>query len=193
MIQAFFRLFAVSFKKSILMDLKQQLPITDSDDGVRMPTIRYKTMASVGSEKVFTGEVVPIPAVLIEYLDKVELKVFSIILRHTREHGVCYIRIETLAKNLDVTPVSIANATSRLRKMNIIKYNSRGRKREKTINFEAIQKLGDYLKDKKPGATIALRKKNGLQDIEKISPYVIEVINAKYSWHDDPEEDEEYD
>lgn len=175
------------------MDLKQQLPITDSDDGVRMPTIRYKTMASIGSEKVFTGEVVPIPAVLIEYLDKVELKVFSIILKHIREHGVCYIRIETLAKNLDVTPVSIANATSRLRKMNIVKYNTRGRKREKTINFEAIQKLGDYLKNKKPGAITALRKKNGLQDIEKISPYIIEVINAKYSWHDDPEEDEEYD
>lgn len=175
-----------------LMDLKQQLPITDSDDGIRLPTIRYKTTANVGSEKVFTGNVVPIPSVLIEYLDKVELKVFSIILKHIREHGVCYVRIETLAKNLGVTAVSIANATSRLRKMGIIKYDNRGRKKEKSINFQAIQKLEDYCKDKKPGAITALRKRNGLQSIENISQYVIEVINAKYSWHDDPEEDEEY-
>lgn len=175
------------------MDLKQQLPITDSDDGIRMPIIRYKTTANVGSEKVFTGNVVPIPSVLIEYLDKVELKIFSIILKHIREHGVCYVRIGTMARNLGVTPVSIANATSRLRKMGILEYTNRGKKREKSINFNAIQKLEDYLKDKKPGAASALRKKNGLQNVENISQYVIEVINAKYSWHDDPEEDEEYD
>lgn len=154
--------------------------------------IRYKTTANIGSEKVFTGSIVPIPSVLIEYLDKTELKIFAIVLKQIRERGICYLRVESMAKNLGVTPASISNATSRLRKMGILEYASHGKKREKIINFNAVKMLDDLMKDKKPGAVTALRKKNGLQNIGQTSQYNINYINNNYSWHDDPDEDEEY-
>lgn len=174
------------------MDFTQQLPIQDGDSGVKIPMIRYKTTADIGADKVFTGSVVPIPSVLVEYLDKTELKIFAIVLKQIRERGICYLRVESIARNLGLTAASISNATSRLRKMGILTYVPYGKKREKIINFNAIQMLEDLMRDKKPGAIPALRKRNNLQNIEQTCQRNIDFINKNYSWHDDPDEDEEY-
>lgn len=175
------------------MDYNQKLPIQDDDSGVKIPMIQYKTVAHIVPDEVFTGSIVPIPSVLVEYLDKTELKIFAIVLKQIRERGICYLRVESIAKNLGLTTVSISNATSRLRRMGIMEYVPHGKKREKIINFEAIKKLGDFLADKKPGAAPALRKKSGLQNIGQISQNNIDFVNQYYSWHEDLEEDEEYD
>ena len=64
----------------------QKKPISDEDGTVVMPKIQYKAVKYVDSEKKFEGEITPIPSVLIEYLDKVELKVFAHIMRQLREN-----------------------------------------------------------------------------------------------------------
>lgn len=168
-------------------------PIQEKVDDIKIPQIKYRKVSYIDADKVFTGDIVPIPSVLIDYLDKYELKAFSIVLRQIRETGHCIVRLESMAKNLDVSYVSISAAMTRLKKMGIIDYHPYGRNREKTINFNTIQILHDFLKDAKPGATSALRKKAANSNINKLPDTAIKYIETNYRWHDDPLEDEEYD
>lgn len=171
----------------------QNTPIAESDDEIKIPKIRYKQVAYVeASDKVFNGDITPIPSVLIEYLNKTELQTFAIILKQIREHGYCIMRIETMAAYLGVSRVSLANTTSRLKSMGILNYDSYGKRRNRTINFEAIQKLHDLLNGRKPGAAPALRKRVKSKDINKLSDSDIKFIENHFTWHEDEDEDEEY-
>ena len=170
----------------------QKRPIAEDDGAVVMPVIQYKKVQYIDSEKKFEGEVVPIPSVLIEYLDKVELKVFAHILRQTRRRGACVARLMTMGNQMQLSNVTIANATSRLRQMGFIYYENAGHKRNKKIDFNVIQSLNDMLKDMKPGAITALRKKAKNKHVQHIPPTVLEYVQTNFGYSDDDIENEEY-
>ena len=175
------------------MQFKQKTPIKEGENEIQMPAIQYHKVATIESQQVFTGSITPIPSVLIEYLDKTELKVFSIVLKHQRENGVCYVRLPTIAAQLKMTPTSIFNATSRMKSMGILKYENKGRRRNKMINFQAIQALNDLLLELKPGATINLRQKIKNKNVENITASIQTYLNDNFGYTGDPIEDEEYD
>ena len=170
----------------------QKKPISDEDGTVVMPKIQYKAVKYVDSEKKFEGEITPIPSVLIEYLDKVELKVFAHIMRQLRENGACIVRLQTMGTQMQLSNVTIANATSRLRQMGFIYYENAGHKRNKKIDFDAIQSLNDLLKDMKPGAIIALRKRAKNKNVQHIPPTILEYIQTNFAYNEDDVENEEY-
>lgn len=172
----------------------QHTSINEEDGEIKIPTIKYRQVAYVeASDKVFQGEVTPIPSVLIEYLNKTELQTFAVILKQIREHGYCIMRIETMASYLDVSKVSLANTMTKLKSMGFLCYNQYGKRKNRTINFDTIQKLSKLLQDRKPGAAPALRKRVKSKDINKLNDSDIKFIETKYTWHNDIDEDEEYD
>lgn len=176
------------------MKSTKNIPIAEGNDEIKIPKIRYKQVAYVeASDKVFNGDITPIPSILIEYLNKTELQTFALILKQIRDHGYCIMRIETMKTYLGMSHVSLANTMSKLKSMGIINYDQCGKRKNRTINFDAIQKLQDLLKGRKPGAAPALRKRIKSKDISKLSEADIKFIDTYYTWHDDPDEDEEYD
>ena len=160
--------------------------------GIEMPVIKYKKVPQVDSEKVFNGDVTPIPDVLVEYLDKTELKIFAVILKQWRHNGCCVMRLSTLGKILQLTSVSINGAVSRLRSMGLIYYEIYGRKRNKKIDFEVIQYLNDLLAEKKIGAATALRKKAKNKNIMSLPPTTLQYLERNFGYSDDKTENEEY-
>lgn len=173
--------------------MQQQTSFNEADGEIQIPTIKYRQVAYVeASDKVFQGEVTPIPTVLIEYLNKTELQTFAVILKQIREHGYCIMRIETMASYLGVSKVSLANTMTKLKSMGIINYNQFGKRRNRTINFDTVQKLSTLLQNRKPGATPALRKRVKSKDINKLTDSDIKFIETQYTWHNDIDEDEEY-
>jgi DNA-binding MarR family transcriptional regulator len=175
------------------MDIIQKKEINEGDNEILMPVadIAY----SIRERKVFSGDVVPIPNVIIEYLDNKELQIFSLIFRHQRKHGSCIMRLRVIAEYMRCTQASIINAVNRLESMGIItksRMPGNNRRYSKKINFENIQKLDDFIKDKKPGAAAMLREEMGDNDISEIPKNIAKRIEALYSWSDDPAEEEEY-
>lgn len=175
------------------MDIIQKKEINEGENEILMPVadIAY----SIREKKVFSGDVVPIPNVIIEYLDNKELQIFSLIFRHQRKHGSCIMRQRVIAEYMRCTQASIISAVNRLESMGIItksRLESNNRRYSKKINFENIQKLDDFIKDKKPGAAAMLREEMGDSNISNIPPNIVKRIEALYKWSDDPAEDEEY-
>lgn len=175
------------------MKIRKNPTIREGEYEIRIPKVSYKQVACVeAANKVFQGDITPIPSVLIEYLSKTELQTFAIILKQIREHGYCIMRIEGIASYIGVSRVSLANTMSRLKSMGLICYDNCGKRRNRTINFDVIQKLNDLLKDRKPGATAALRKKVKTKNIEELSDSDIQLLDTNYTWHNNEDEDEEY-
>lgn len=176
-----------------LMDSKaNNFPIQEKANDIKIPQIKYKRVAYIESDKVFTGDITPIPSVLVDYLDKCELRIFAIVLRSIREKGFCIIRMEDIAKVLNISFVSASSAMTRLKKMGIIEYSSYGKRKDKSINFATVQRLSEILQDKKLGAAAALRKKVNHSNINRLSQSALDYLEKNYSWNDDPLEDEEY-
>ena len=104
-------------------------------------------------------------------------------------------RLRVIADYMRCTQASIINAVNRLESMGIItksRMPGNNRRYSKKINFENIQKLDDFIKDKKPGAAAMLREEMGDNDISEIPKNIAKRIEALYSWSDDPAEEEEY-
>lgn len=176
-----------------LMTRKKKMLI-DRPDEIAVPEISYKIVSEVDQQTQFKGPCVPIPVVLLEYLTKSELKLFSIILKTYRDTGRCTLRLVDFGKKMGVTPINISNMMGGLQRMGIISNTiGYGRKRNKEIHFDAIQKLHDYLEDMKPGAPIALRAKMKQKDISNIPPSIDLYMQANYAYSDDEVENEEYD
>lgn len=175
------------------MDVIQKKTINELENEIVMPVadIAY----TIRSSKVFTGDVTPIPNVLIEYFDKMELKAFSVIFRHQRKHGSCIVRQRVMAEYLGCSEVLVHHTIGRLESMGIVvkrkMYNNKKRI-EKVIDFKSVQALNNFLDGKKPGAAAALRKMMGDRNVNDIPKDVRKKMETIYSWHNDPAEDEEY-
>lgn len=171
--------------------VKMGEPIVEHPDEIIMPEVNYKQVAYIDKAKKFSGRTLPIPSVLIEYLNDSELKAFSFIFKQIRESGHCMLKVVTMSNMMCKSIPIVAGATKRLQEIGLIYYETNGHLRDKQINFEAIQKLEDFLVDLKPGAAAALRKEAKNTKILKIPEKTWDKIAAKYSYRD--ENEEEYD
>ena len=57
--------------------------------GIVLPKVKYEILATVETEEVFDGMVIPMPKVLIYFLSKNELMVVSTIMEEVIENGEC--------------------------------------------------------------------------------------------------------
>ena len=63
--------------------------------GIVLPKIKYQILASVETEEVFDGMVIPIPKVLIYFLNKNELMVVSTIMEEANEKmGIAHCQLK---------------------------------------------------------------------------------------------------
>lgn len=173
--------------------VKQKLPIIEHDGEVRMPIVEYQAVATVNEGRVFTGRTMQVPTALFEYLSGNEMRVFAIILRHNREHGCCLVRIRAMAQMNGCTHIAISNILSRLQKMGIVYCEAIGKKRNKLIDWKAIEVLDKMSTTWRPGGLRALRKKLKDKNIYNITPDNYRDIRAQYEINNDPIENEEYD
>ena len=168
-------------------------PIIEDDGELIVPQVKYKTVAVIKNETVFTGRTMPIPVALFEYLSGSEMKVFAIVLKNHREHGCCLIKSTSIAKQLGITHISVANIFARLKNMGLLRFEIVGKKRNKVIDWDTIGVLDKMSANWKAGGLTAMRKKLRDKDICKIIPSQYSDIRAQYGISDDPVENEEYD
>ncbi len=174
--------------------MRNKKTLVDVQDVIAVPDIKYKMVPEVGQKAQFTGTCVPIPAVLLEYLDRSELRLFGILLMVHRRTGKCTMRLPDLGKQMGMTHITVSKLMKKLQGMGIISLASGyGRRRNKVIHFDAIQKLHDYLEDMKPGAASALRKKMKSKNVAEIPPSIDLYMRSNYAYSDDEVENEEYD
>ena len=172
--------------------IKLNNPIEEVDGEIILPSAEYKTIVNIRESKVFTGRTMPIPVVMIEYLWENELKIFAYILKHHRDHGCCLTGVRSMAQAIGITYPSVSASLVRMQHMNIIYQDISGRKRNKIINWEAIQKFEDMVKDMKTGVAIAVRKKAKDRPIDNLPQSMLREIAAQFTIYDDPIENEEY-
>lgn len=168
-------------------------PIVEGEGEVILPRVKYKTVLAIKEETVFTGRTMPVPMVLFEYLTGNEMKVFTIVLRHHREHGCCILKSTAMAKQLGITHISIANIFAKLKNMGLIYFEAVGKKRNKLIDWDTIDVLDKMSTKWKAGGVSALRKKMRDKNINRIVPDQYRDIRAQYEISNDPIENEEYD
>lgn len=168
-------------------------PIIEGEGEVILPQLKYRTVLSIKEEKVFKGRTMPVPMVLFEYLTGSEMKVFTTVLRHHREHGCCILKSTSMAKQIGITHISIANIFAKLKNMGIIYFETMGKKRNKKIDWDTIDVLDKMSEKWRPGALTAMRKKLKDKNINRIVPSQYSDIRAQYEINVDPIENEEYD
>lgn len=168
-------------------------PIVEKDGELIVPQVNYKTVAVIREETVFTGRTMPMPTALFEYLSGNEMKVFAILLRHHREHGCCIIKSVSIARELGITHISVANIFARLKNMGLVHFELIGKKRNKIIDWDTVDVLDKMSENWKTGGLTALRKKLGDKDISHILPSQYRDIRAQFEISNDPIENEEYD
>lgn len=168
-------------------------PIIEDDGELVVPKVKYKTVAVVRNETVFTGRTIPIPMALFEYLSGSEMKVFAIVLKNHREHGCCMVKSTSIAKQIGMTHITVANVFSRLKSMGLMRFETVGKKRNKIIDWDTVKVLDKMSANWRTGGLTAMRKKLLDKDISRILPSQYSDIRAQYEINDDPVENEEYD
>ena len=166
---------------------------TEQEGEIKLPLIKFKTVVTYKEGTVFTGRTMPVPMALFEYLSGSEMKVFATLLRHNREHGCCFVRSTTMAKNLGITHITVANIFARLKSMGLVYFERLGKRRNKKIDWDTINVLDKMSENWKTGGLSALRKKMKDKNICEILPNQYRDIRAQYEISDDPIENEEYD
>lgn len=173
-----------------MLELEETMDENEDEIVIPKQRVRYIPQVSYVERKVFDGKVVPIPFVLLMYLHETEMKIVSVILDQIRTTGHCIIRVETMAKMLGMTKVSISNAYASLKRMNIVTMKQHGRIQDKSINFRAVQKLHEVTDGLKPGAIAGLRRVMKDRDITDIPPMKKAIWLDKYIYKDEIEEEE---
>lgn len=167
-------------------------------NGIVFPTIKYEVIATVEEEEVFQGMVLPIPRVLLYYLNHNELIIVSCILEMVNETGICALTTREIAARLKISVPSLTNALYSLRKAGLLLEQPNGKRgagRLRKLNFEAIQHLNDLVEGEDPGVYVRIRKATKKIDITHLTK---EDINQAYDNKvlppdHDPAEEEEYD
>lgn len=162
------------------------------------PKVRYEVMAIVEEEKVFTGDVVPVPRFMIYYLNKNELLVAISIMEDVRNYGECWMTYRNFAKRLKISITAFSNSLKNLRRLGIVKesagrFRSRGVKLE--VDYAALQHLNDLVEGENPDVFELIRKISRKTVIKNISKAdILKAYNNNILPPDhDPAEEEEYD
>ena len=171
-------------------------PSKDSNEIV-MPKIQYEIVATVNMETKFTGNVTPIPTVLIHFLNHSELKVFSMIMDATYKTGKCTLMITDMAKILCSSAPTIGNILSSMRRRGLIfeEPYGRGSRKARMINIKAIQHLNDILEGEDPGIFSRISRATRKYNIQNLTKEDIRNAydNKILPPDHDPAEEEEYD
>ena len=157
-----------------------EILIRERDGEVRLPVIKYRLVADVGSRRIYKGPTLPIPLSLLEYLNESELKVFSFILDRMRKTGHCVSMTETMANALGVTRATIQVALTALKNMGFVYYEPLHLKRDKLIDFDVVARLDDIVRDLKVGASAELKKRAGRINVNEIPQNMIDELRKDY-------------
>lgn len=169
----------------------------DTEGSIVVPkvSVKYEPKVVVDAERVFVGETITLPEVVVDYLTTAELRIFKHIYQHIRQHGHCITRLASIAKEIDATPQAAHQTLNNLMQLGFVYTEKYGRKAEKFISFETLGKLDEYNKALKPGALMFMRRKYGTRSISSLvaSAEVRAEVMARYEDRPfDPIEDEEY-
>lgn len=163
-----------------------------------LPKIRYEILATVESEQVFHGMVLPIPKVLVYYLTHNELMIVSTIIEESSEHGECSFSVKELAAKTKISIPTISACLYSLRKMGLLQEapdGKRGAGRIRKLNYTSIQHLNDLVEGEDSGIYTRIRKATKKIDIMNLTKEDIKNAydNLILEPGHDPVEEEEYD
>lgn len=166
--------------------------------GIVLPKVKYEVIATVDTEQVFHGMVLPIPKVLIYFLNHNELLTIATILEESTEQGECNLTVKELGKKMHLTTPTMTAALYSLRKIGLLLEQPNGAKgngRIRKLNYPAIQHLNDLAEGEDWGVFTRIRKATRKVNIMNLTK---EDIHAAYDNHvlppdHDPAEEEEYD
>lgn len=167
-------------------------------NSILVPKIQYEVTAMVVPEQVFNGMVVPMPKVLLYYLNHNELMIVATILEETTNNGECVLTVREMAIKLRLSVPTISNVLYALRQQGLLTEapnGKRGAGKVRMLNFKAIQHLNDLLKDENPGVFTRIRKATRKKDVSKLTKADIEKSydHKVLAPVHDPAEEEEYD
>ena len=167
-------------------------------NGIVMPKIKYEIVATIEHEEAFSGMVLPIPKVLIYFLNNNELKVVSTIIEETNETGECALTVREIAIKMQLSPPTVSGALYSLRKMGLlveISNGERGNGKIRTLNYATVQHLNDLVEGEDPGIYSRIRKATRKTVILNLTREDVVKAYDRYVLppDHDPEEEEEYD
>lgn len=166
--------------------------------GIVLPKIRYEIQATVEKEQVFHGMVLPIPRVLIYYLNRNELIVLSAIIEDSVESGHSSMTVRDMAARLKLSVPTLSHTLYVLRRVGLLlecPNGKRGAGRVRKLNYDTIQHLNDLVEGEDPGIYSRIRKASKKIDITHMSKadireaYDHQILEPDH----DPIEEEEYD
>lgn len=166
--------------------------------GIMLPKINYEVVATVETDEAFNGMVLPLPRVLVYFLNRKELMIFATIMEETNENGECGLTVKEIAKRIKTSIPTVSNSLYTIRRMGLLleKGNgNRGAGRIRMLNWQTIQHLNDLTENEDPGIYSRIRKATRKTDILNLTK---EDIKAAYDNQvcdpdDDLAEMEEYD
>lgn len=166
--------------------------------GIVLPKVKYEILATVETEEVFDGMVIPMPKVLIYFLSKNELMVVSTIMEEANENGECALSVKELAIKMQLSIPTLSNCLYSLRKIGLLLETPNGKRGGGSIrqlNYPAIQHLNDLVEEEDSGIYTRIRKATRKINILNLTK---DDVKSAYDTHvlepdHDPAEEEEYD
>ena len=173
---------------------RQDELLIENDGEIVLPHVEYRTITygDIKQKTAYSGRVIPIPFVLIEYLSYMELKLFALILDQIRTRTACYCSQREIAARLGYTEVAVCNASHNLVTMGFVTIIPKSRKRGKMINWKAIEYLTRITENRKPGAARFLRDKVGNKNVMNLTEIQLSHLD-RFGGCKDEAENEEYD
>lgn len=171
---------------------------TASKSQIVIPKVTYQIVTNVVAKSVFNGGILPLPRVLVYFLNHNELLVVSTIFEESGPDGECALTVKQIAKRLQLSTPSVSAALYNLRKIGVlleVPNGKRGSGKNRMLNYKAIQHLDNLLENEAvgvyPRVRTATRKTNilNLTKADIKNAYDNQVANPEYG----PEEEEEYD
>lgn len=165
--------------------------------GIVLPKVKYEILATVETEEVFDGMVIPMPKVLIYFLSKNELMVVSTIMEEANENGECALSVQELAIKMRLSVPTLSNCLYSLRKIGLLLETPNGKRgggRIRQLNYPAIQHLNDLVEEEDSGIYARIRKATRKINILNLTK---DDVKSAYDTHvlepgHDPAEEEEY-
>lgn len=163
--------------------------------GLQVPQLTYKVVAQPILKTEFTGNVAPIPTVLIFYLSANELMVVATIIQETMENAICLLTKKQFCIRLKMKMRNLSDTLYHLRKMHILYERRNGWKVQRMIDYKSVQHLNDLLENEDRGIYKRLRRKCRTKNINHITTNDLQKAYDKYVLpaDHDIEEEEEYD
>jgi len=96
--------------------------------GIVLPKVKYQVLATVETEEVFNGMVIPMPKVLIYFLNKNELMVVSTIMEEANENGDCALSVKELAIKMKLSIPTVSDSLYSLRHIGLLLETPNGKR-----------------------------------------------------------------